>query len=309
MIGQHRVTDMTERSGWRGPRRGREELPVAAMVQIMPAGLAPPPAAAIAICITVACPVLRPGSTSETPPAAANRSVPSGHAVWRGARRHHPGRPLARETSVIEAGRRKPYSQALRRHGRGEMADAGLEAVFLGNRPALARFLRARDRTSDVDDLLQELWLKLAAAPPSGPIAEPIAYLYRMADNLIHDRRRANARRERRDAAWSAAATTVPDVSDEPSAERVLLARERLRRIEQALAALGERSAAIFRRFRVDGVSQKLIAAEQGISLSAVEKHLQRAYRAVMAVQAGEADADAPVPRRRGDENPIDVAR
>lgn len=213
------------------------------------------------------------------------------------------------ETSVIEAGRRKPYSHALRRHGRGEMADAGLEAVFLGNRPALARFMRARDRTSDVDDLLQELWLKLASAPPSGPIAEPIAYLYRMADNLIHDRRRANARRERRDAAWSEAATTVPDVSDEPSAERVLLARERLRRIEQALFALGERSAAIFRRFRVDGVSQKLIAAEQGISLSAVEKHLQRGYRAVMAVQAGEADADAPVPRRRGDENPIDVAR
>ena len=211
---------------------------------------------------------------------------------------------------MIEAGRYRPYSQAVRRHGRGDMADAGLEAVFLGNRPALARFLRARDRTSDVDDLLQELWLKLASAPPSGPIAEPIAYLYRMADNLMHDRRRANLRRERRDASWrEAAGTTVPDVSDEPSAERVLLARERLRRIEAALAALGERSAAIFRRFRVDGVSQKLIAAEQGISLSAVEKHLQRAYRAVMAVQAGEDDADAPGPRRRGDENPLDVAR
>ena len=211
---------------------------------------------------------------------------------------------------MIEGRRRKAYKRAVRRHGRGEMADAGLEAVFLGSRPALARFLRARDRTSDVDDLLQELWLKLAAAPPSGPIAEPVAYLYRMADNLVHDRRRAALRRERRDAAWNeAAGATVPDVSDEPSAERVLLARERLWRIEAALAALGERSAAIFRRFRIDGVSQKVIAAEQGISLSAVEKHLQRAYRAVMAVQAGEADAEAPPARHRGDESSIDVAR
>jgi RNA polymerase sigma-70 factor (ECF subfamily) len=49
------------------------------------------------------------------------------------------------------------------------------------------------------------------------------------------------------------------------------------------LRSLGERTDYIFRRHRVEGIPQRDIAAELGISLSAVEKHLQRAYRAVQA--------------------------
>jgi RNA polymerase sigma-70 factor (ECF subfamily) len=44
----------------------------------------------------------------------------------------------------------------------------------------------------------------------------------------------------------------------------------------------GERTDHIFRRHRVEGASQKEIAKELGISLSAVEKHLQKAYRALI---------------------------
>jgi DNA-directed RNA polymerase specialized sigma24 family protein len=45
---------------------------------------------------------------------------------------------------------------------------------------------------------------------------------------------------------------------------------------------LGDRTDLVFRRYRVEGRSQKEIAAELGISLSAVEKHLQKAYRALV---------------------------
>jgi len=160
-------------------------------------------------------------------------------------------------------------------------AGSGLEAVFLANRETLLRFLRARGAGDNAEDLVQELWLRASNAQ-TGPIAEPLSYLYVTANNLMLDRHRSHRRAQQRDQDWTDAGTTVLGVSDEPSAERRLLARERLRQAEAALAALGERPAAIFRRFRIDGVSQRDIAAEFGISLSAVEKDLQKAYRALV---------------------------
>src|SRR5688500_14440892 len=78
---------------------------------------------------------------------------------------------------------------------------SGIEAVFLDNRGALQRFLRACGG-EHAEDLLQDLWLKVSAAP-SEPIAEPLAYLYRMAHNLMLDRRRSELRRGRRDQEWT----------------------------------------------------------------------------------------------------------
>ncbi len=152
----------------------------------------------------------------------------------------------------------------------------GLEAVFLENRTTLLRFLRARGAGDAAEDYLQEVWIK-ASAGASGPIAEPLAYLYRTANNVMLDRRRAELRATRRDTAWSEAA----DDAAPAESEARLIARERLAAVESALAGLGDRTDAIFRRYRLDGVSQRDIAAEFGISLSAVEKHLQKAYRAL----------------------------
>lgn len=152
----------------------------------------------------------------------------------------------------------------------------GLEAVFLDNRPALLRFLRARGAGDAAEDLLQELWIKASAGAP-GPIAEPLAYLYRAANNLMLDRRRAELRGARRDALWS----ETGDETAAPEGEHKLIARAQLDLVEHALTELGERTDTIFRRYRLEGQSQRDIAAAFGISLSAVEKHLQKAYRAL----------------------------
>ncbi len=168
------------------------------------------------------------------------------------------------------------------------MSAGGLEAAFLANRPALIRFLRARGAGEDAEDVSQDLWLRLSGI--AGPVDDPAAYLYRMADNLVIDRRRSRLRRSRREEEWEASAgATIHGVSDVPSPERWMLAREQLRTIEERLAALGERTMTIFRRFRVDGASQRGIADEQGISVSAVEKHLQKAYRAIAALAPDDA--------------------
>lgn len=177
------------------------------------------------------------------------------------------------------------------------MTGSGMQSVFLANRAALQRFLRARGCGDAVDDLLQELWLKLGSVD-TGPIANPLGYLFRMADNLVLDHNRSDRRRARRDEVWTeTAGSAVRGVSDQPSAEAALLARERLRIVAAAIEATGERTAAIFRRYRIDGIGQAEIAREMGISLSAVEKHLQKAYRALVAVRET-LDAEMASPQR-----------
>ena len=165
---------------------------------------------------------------------------------------------------------------------------SGLAAVFMANRLALQRFLRARFRGSvDSEDILQDLWIKIEALD-DGPVAEPLPYIYRMAQNLVHDRKRSILRQNLRDSEWTKGQidgdlqVTRDNV---PSAERQLFARDHLRLVDAALNELPERTSFAFRSVRIEGIPQKEIAAVMGISLSAVEKHLQRAYRAVLAIQ------------------------
>jgi len=161
------------------------------------------------------------------------------------------------------------------------MSGTGLEAVFLASRDRLLAFLRAHGAGEAAEDLIQELWVKISSAP-TGPIAQPLSYLYRSANNLMLDRVRSQQQAAKRDHDWSEAATTVPGLSDAPSTERHLIAGQQLRLAQAALDALGERPAAIFRRHRLDGVGQREIAVEFGVSLSTVESDLRRAYRAMI---------------------------
>jgi RNA polymerase sigma-70 factor (ECF subfamily) len=171
-------------------------------------------------------------------------------------------------------------------------AEGGLCALVLENRPALQRFLAAR-RVAHVEaeDLLQELYVKLSLRP-TGPVLDARAYLYRTLDNMIVDRRRADLRRGTREEAWAGADLGEGSVADEPTPERIVSARMQLGAVERALAALPERTLLIFRRFRLDGATQRDIAEEIGISVSAVEKHLQRAYKTLADIRR-RLDADS----------------
>ncbi|WP_312689103.1 RNA polymerase sigma factor, partial [Brevundimonas nasdae] len=65
-------------------------------------------------------------------------------------------------------------------------------------------------------------------------------------------------------------------------AERRLMAVQLLAKVEARLSDLGDPAAAIFRRHRIDGLTQRRIAEEFGMGLSTVEKHLRRAYAAIL---------------------------
>lgn len=166
-----------------------------------------------------------------------------------------------------------------------DSSSTGLEEVFLANRDRLLRFLAARGAGEAAEDVLQEIWLKIAARN-TGPVASPLSYLFRTADTLMIDRFRSVRQAEKRERDWSEAQDGAkPGVSDAPSAERHLIAREQARLVLQTLDALGPRPGAIFRRHRIDGVSQRLLADEFGVSLSTVESDLRRAYAALAALK------------------------
>lgn len=155
----------------------------------------------------------------------------------------------------------------------------GIEGVLLANRDRIVRFLQVRGADDAAEDLFQDLWMRLTERG-TGPIAEPLAYAMRAANNLMLDRYRSARQGALRDAAWNETIST-----ETPSAERSLVSREQLALVEQAIAATGDRAARVFRRFRVDGVQQREIAAENGVSLSTVEADLRKVYAAIAKVR------------------------
>jgi RNA polymerase sigma-70 factor (ECF subfamily) len=173
--------------------------------------------------------------------------------------------------------------------------ESGLKQLCLSLRGELRRFAVGRGVSqADVDDLLQDLFLRVERAP-TGPIRAPRAYLYQTLNNLIHLRRRTEMRRVARDGAW------IYHQADTPAdPETVLLARDHLARIEDHLDSLPERTVQVLRQYRLDGMSQKAIASDLGISLSAVEKHLQRAYRALVEIRRTLSEERTPGVERNG---------
>lgn len=163
-----------------------------------------------------------------------------------------------------------------------------LEQAYLAHRERLLRFVRARGGGEAAEDLLQDLWLRLAAAPDPAAAAG-LGYMMRAADRLMIDRYRAQRQAALRDKAWAEAQPGMADgIAPAPGPERALAARQDMARLEQALAKLGPRPAAILRRHRIDGLTQREIAAEFGISLSTVESDLRRAYAAILALRESE---------------------
>lgn len=155
----------------------------------------------------------------------------------------------------------------------------GIEAVFLANRGRLVRFLVARGAGDAAEDLVHDVWLKVSK-PMEGPIGDPLAYLFRAANTLMIDRYRSRRQAELRDQAWADGRE-----DQEPPVDRALMAQQEVAAVAAALAALGARKETVFRRARIDGVPQREIAAELGISVSTVESDLRIACRALVDLQ------------------------
>lgn len=143
--------------------------------------------------------------------------------------------------------------------------------------------LMRRGRTeADADDLVQEAWLRLTRYERDHAVEQPEAFLMRAALNLSID-----AHRHRQVRGDDVALDDVVLIDAMPSAETVLLARERLARLSQGIARLNDKTRSIFLALRVDGLSYQDIARQHRISVSAVEKHVAKATLQITAWMEG----------------------
>jgi RNA polymerase sigma factor (sigma-70 family) len=155
-------------------------------------------------------------------------------------------------------------------------------------RPALmAFFMRRAASHSDAEDMTQELFAKLATA--ASPMDNADAYIFQMAANLLRDRgRREKVRANYRASVHAGIGAEAGDLEPLDPA-RVLLGRESLGEVSDALRELPERTRAIFLLFRLEGMKQSELAALYGVSVSAVQKHILKAMtHLTRRVRAGE---------------------
>lgn len=173
---------------------------------------------------------------------------------------------------------REGRKQRLGKAGRSALIEA-----YLDRRADLVRFFTLRLRSdAAAEDLVQEIYVRLARVADDAPIENPIAYLYRLGSNLMLEQMRGQRRSAVRDAAWgeSQAMTLGPDpVADEVAADQVVAARQRLAAVVAAVRELPPRTQEVFRLHKLEGLSHTETAARLGVSRSAVEKHMIAALK------------------------------
>jgi RNA polymerase sigma-70 factor (ECF subfamily) len=124
------------------------------------------------------------------------------------------------------------------------------------------------------EDVLQETWLKLEHAHSVEQIDNPGGFITQIANNTIS----GHLRKERRRAQIDGELASLPwQVTDDVSPERVLIGRENLKAVRDALAELPEKTRRIFLMNRIERISHRKIAQAFGITDEAVYYHIRRA--------------------------------
>jgi RNA polymerase sigma-70 factor (ECF subfamily) len=149
-----------------------------------------------------------------------------------------------------------------------------LAALSQRHRASLQRYFERRLKVkSEIEDLIQEVFLRLARRSGFESILFLDGYLFEVAASVLHDslRRRYARALDRHEEFRDDHAPA------EFSPERVLIARESVELVAKALDELPERVRVAFALHRFEGLKHPAIAARLGVSVSAVEKYVIKA--------------------------------
>jgi len=165
--------------------------------------------------------------------------------------------------------------------------------VVLPHEAALrGRMRRVMRRHEDVDDVVAEVLTRAYATQDFARITAGRSYLFQIARNLLID----EARRAKIVVLEEIADLDL--VADTISAERLLQARDQLRRLEAIVDTLPPQCRRAFILRRVHDRPVKEIAEEMGLSVFTVDKHIAKATLKVMQAlgQFEDARFDSPAP-------------
>lgn len=138
----------------------------------------------------------------------------------------------------------------------------------------LRRMLERRAPTGlEVDDIIQEIYARLAAMASIDHIHSPRSYVFRMASGVMTDYLRHQKvvpihRVDDIDAAGRA--------SEEPSPEEVVVHRDQLGRVVRIIGQLPPRVRDVFKLRRIEGLSQREVSRQLGVPESTIEKRMAR---------------------------------
>ena len=166
---------------------------------------------------------------------------------------------------------------------RASPPESPLVAAFLEKRENLVLYVAARVRSLEAaEDLIQDLYLKVAGLAPDADVRAPVALLYRMAANLVVDHVRSRGRAGRREGEWRMAAHRLvgeTDVASEPAADEALMEKQRARAFARAVADLPPQMGRAFRLHKLEGRSQAETAELMGVSRKMIEAHIAAAVK------------------------------
>lgn len=149
-------------------------------------------------------------------------------------------------------------------------------------RPALILYFRRKTRDqNEIEDLVQDVFLRIAARRSIVGIENVGGYVFQTAASVLADRHR---RRTVRHADAHVEFDTERHSNTDFDAARILESRQSLQMVVAALQTLPERTRDIFVLRRLEGQAYRDIASKFGISVSAVEKHMVRAVQHLVSV-------------------------
>ena len=153
---------------------------------------------------------------------------------------------------------------------------------------ALRTYLRgAFPGVRDVDDVVQESFLRIWTARARQPIRFAKSFLFQVARRVAIDA----LRRERSSPVDRSGGDAAEDVADERACGvATVCARDDVALLIRAFDALPGRCRTVLMMRKLDGLSHREIAARLGLSESAVEQHIVRGARRLEAFFAREGD-------------------
>ncbi len=160
----------------------------------------------------------------------------------------------------------------------GDGNDGQWEDMMRAYRLPLGRFFASRVRNAgDVDDLVQQVFVRLFQRAQQEPIRHVSGYVFQVAASVLNDeRRRARVRHEDTHESYD---DQRHERSDELTPERIVLGEEAIARVAAAVRRLPELTRDVYLLRTTQECEFADIAQQLGISERSAQRHMSRALK------------------------------